>query len=249
MGRKKANLQLIENDKARKVSYTKRVKGIVRKTQELSVMCGVDACAVIYGPYSQAPVVWPSSEAEARRILTNFKRKPEVDQSQRQFDQAALAKENLAKAQEKLMKLRKKNREMQMENIITEIFQGRMNPEQVPPSDLGDLLWVLEDKMKKIEHRKNLAKCIPPGADNTNAVIPNEDAAVLPAGKDAAVIPAGEDAVVTGKQDAGGAICSYIDNEDYGLSAVVRQSLTLSESRNRTLGKNQMEAGSSSHQA
>ncbi|KAL2924717.1 Agamous-like MADS-box protein AGL80 [Bienertia sinuspersici] len=175
MGRRKVKLQLIENESSRKITYTKRVRGVVRKTQELSVLCGVDACAVIYGPYNQAPVVWPSCEAEARRIITNFKRKPEIDQCQRQFDQDAFLKERVAKAQEKLLRLQRRNREIEMENIITDIMTGKMKPEDVKHTDLGDLLWVLDDKLRGVEHRLSVVNALPPMVANENAGPSNLD--------------------------------------------------------------------------
>ena len=145
-------LEYIENDTARRVTYKKRVKGIVKKTQELSVLCGVDACAIVYGPYDKAPVVWPSCEAEARRILMEFKRKPEMDQSQRRFTQLTFLKQSVTKAEERLVKLQRRNRELEIENLMIDLLSGKPL-EQISCRDLPDLLWVVEDKIRTIQHR------------------------------------------------------------------------------------------------
>ncbi|KAL9233043.1 hypothetical protein vseg_008086 [Gypsophila vaccaria] len=152
MARKKVKLQYIENDTARRVTYKKRVKGILKKTQELSVLCGVDACAVVYGPYDQAPVVWPSSELEASRILMEFKRKPDIDQTPRKLTQESFLRQSVTKSEERLVRLQRRNREMEMENVMSDLLGG--NPiQQVPFGDLGDLIWVIEDKLRTIQHR------------------------------------------------------------------------------------------------
>ncbi|KAL2897210.1 Agamous-like MADS-box protein AGL80 [Bienertia sinuspersici] len=156
MVRKKVKLEYIENGKARRVTYKKRVKGLVKKTQELSVLCGVDVCAIIYGPHDQAPVVWPSDKVEATRIISKFKRKPEVDQSERQLNQQSFLQQSLNKAAEKLLNLKRRTRETEMENLITDLMTKKLTLEQVPNCDLGDLLRVINAKLTLIEHRINV---------------------------------------------------------------------------------------------
>ncbi|KAK9672119.1 hypothetical protein RND81_12G077700 [Saponaria officinalis] len=169
MARKKVKLHYIENDTARRVTYKKRVKGVLKKTQELSVLCGVDVCTVVYGPYDQAPIVWPSSETEASRILMEFRRKPDIDQTQRKFTQETFLRQTVTKSEERLLRLQRRNREMEMENITSQLLGGTPI-QQVPFGDLGDLIWVIEDKLRTIQHRIRVLD----GPDNhpTNAANP-----------------------------------------------------------------------------
>ncbi|KAF5764506.1 putative transcription factor MADS-type1 family [Helianthus annuus] len=51
MTRKKVKLAFIMNDSARKATYKKRKKGLMKKVNELSTLCGIDACVIIYSPY------------------------------------------------------------------------------------------------------------------------------------------------------------------------------------------------------
>uniref|UniRef100_A0A803KU22 MADS-box domain-containing protein n=1 Tax=Chenopodium quinoa TaxID=63459 RepID=A0A803KU22_CHEQI len=101
MVRKKAKLAYIENDSSRRVTYQKRVKNLVKKTRELSVLCGVDACAIIYGQDEQVPVVWPSSEEEAKRIISYYNSKSDLDPSQRGFNQYTFLNDSVIKAKGK----------------------------------------------------------------------------------------------------------------------------------------------------
>ncbi|KAK7302125.1 hypothetical protein RJT34_13005 [Clitoria ternatea] len=36
--------------------------GLMKKVQEISVLCGIDACAIIYGPNDLEPNIWLSVE-------------------------------------------------------------------------------------------------------------------------------------------------------------------------------------------
>ncbi|KEH29199.1 MADS-box transcription factor family protein [Medicago truncatula] len=57
---KKVKLAFIAN--ARKTTYNKRQKGLFKKVYELSTLCGVEACAIVYGPYEPQPKIWPSPQ-------------------------------------------------------------------------------------------------------------------------------------------------------------------------------------------
>ncbi|KAL2930710.1 U11/U12 small nuclear ribonucleoprotein 65 kDa protein, partial [Bienertia sinuspersici] len=80
----------------------------------------------------------------------------------------AFLKERVAKAQEKLLRLQRRNREIEMESIITDIMTGKMKPEDVKHTDLGDLLWVLDDKLQGVEHRLSVVNALPPMVTNEN---------------------------------------------------------------------------------
>uniref|UniRef100_A0A803KU18 MADS-box domain-containing protein n=1 Tax=Chenopodium quinoa TaxID=63459 RepID=A0A803KU18_CHEQI len=87
MTRKKVKLAFIENNTARKATLSKRTHGLVKKTQELSVLCDVDACVIIYAKDTQVPVVWPSSDPEVRRIIAKYQDNPDMYQLERRLDQ------------------------------------------------------------------------------------------------------------------------------------------------------------------
>ncbi|MBA0573846.1 hypothetical protein Golob_001101, partial [Gossypium lobatum] len=55
MTRKKVKLAYITNDSTRKATYKKRIKGLKNKMRELSTLCGIDTCAIMYNPYKSQP--------------------------------------------------------------------------------------------------------------------------------------------------------------------------------------------------
>ncbi|XP_021752522.1 uncharacterized protein LOC110718028 [Chenopodium quinoa] len=121
---------------------------------ELSVLCGVDAYAIIYGKDEQAPVVLPTSEDEAKRIISDYRIKSaELDPSQRGFNQFTFLNDSVIKAKERLLKLERKNCDKQIANMVSDILSGKLSLDQVNPNDLGDLLSVIEDKIRNIQYR------------------------------------------------------------------------------------------------
>uniref|UniRef100_A0A3Q7IDW9 MADS-box domain-containing protein n=1 Tax=Solanum lycopersicum TaxID=4081 RepID=A0A3Q7IDW9_SOLLC len=58
--RKKVILSLIENETERKVSYKKRLIGLLKKAEELSTLCDVEMALIVYSPYSDEPKVFPN---------------------------------------------------------------------------------------------------------------------------------------------------------------------------------------------
>ncbi|KAL9240822.1 hypothetical protein vseg_014999 [Gypsophila vaccaria] len=106
MARKKVKLQFIENESNRRITYKKRVKGLLKKAQELSILCGVDACAIVYGQYSETPEVWPTvDDDEVRRVVMEYKKKVDIDQSERKLTQEEFLSQSLAKSEDKLQRL------------------------------------------------------------------------------------------------------------------------------------------------
>ncbi|XP_056171272.1 agamous-like MADS-box protein TM6 [Syzygium oleosum] len=54
MGHRKLPLELIPNEKARRITYEKRKNSIMKKAQEFTTLCGVDTCMIIYSPEGSA---------------------------------------------------------------------------------------------------------------------------------------------------------------------------------------------------
>jgi hypothetical protein len=103
MARKKVKLAFITNDSRRKATYKKRKTGLMKKVYELSTLCDVDACAIVYRPNEAQPEVWPNNMG-ALRVLAKFKRMPEIEQSKKMMDQESFIKQRITKTSEQLYK-------------------------------------------------------------------------------------------------------------------------------------------------
>ncbi|XP_021844145.1 agamous-like MADS-box protein AGL80 [Spinacia oleracea] len=174
MDRKKVNITYIENYFDRRATCARRAQGLIKKTREISVLCGIDACAIVYGQDGKKPIVWPSSKAEVTRIFSNYERKSQVNQSERFLNQKTFLDQSVKKAEEKLKKIQKSKREIKMENLATDIMNCRSTLEQVPPNDLKYLILVIENRLRCIEHR---IRVMERGNNNNNISLPTNSIA------------------------------------------------------------------------
>ncbi|RVW55975.1 Agamous-like MADS-box protein AGL80 [Vitis vinifera] len=125
MARKKVQLQWIMNDTTRRTTYKKRVKGLMKKAKELSILCGVEACAIVYSPYDPQPEVWPSP-MEVVRVIGEFECRPENDQTKKRLNQENYIRQRVAKAKEQV---------------------------DLNIKELSDLMWYIDDQLKPISHK------------------------------------------------------------------------------------------------
>ncbi|XP_031103982.1 agamous-like MADS-box protein AGL80 [Ipomoea triloba] len=177
MTRKKVKLAFITNDSARKATLKKRKKGLMKKVSELSTLCGIDACAIIYSPYENQPEVWPST-AGAQRVVAQFKRMPEMEQSKKMVNQEGFIRQRIAKASEQLKKQHKENREKEITEVMFQCLTGKGLHSLVMfqcltgkglhsfiLTDLNDLTWLIDQKLKEINKKiEDLNKAAPAAA-------------------------------------------------------------------------------------
>ncbi|MED6124453.1 hypothetical protein PIB30_059059 [Stylosanthes scabra] len=82
INKRRVKLQLIIDPSSRKATYKKRRGGLLKKIEQLCILCGIQACIVIFGPGDTKPTVWPSVE-EASKIVQKFEEIPEMERFNR----------------------------------------------------------------------------------------------------------------------------------------------------------------------
>ncbi|KAH0989096.1 hypothetical protein GBA52_000579 [Prunus armeniaca] len=123
----------------------------MKKVSELSTLCDVEACAIIYSPYDTQPEIWPSPLG-VQRVLAKFKTMPEMEQSKKMVNQESFLRQRIEKAKEQLKKQRKDNREKEMTRVMFQSLTGK--PLQgLSMIDLNDLGWLIDQNLKEIHNK------------------------------------------------------------------------------------------------
>ncbi|XP_021719391.1 agamous-like MADS-box protein AGL80 [Chenopodium quinoa] len=151
MTRKKVKLAFIANDSARKATYKKRKRGLLKKMDELTTLCDVKACAILYSPYEVRPVVWPTPSG-AKDVIASFKRLPEMEKVKKMVSQEEFLRQRVAKAHEQLKKQQKDNKEKDMTQVMYQCLTGK-SIQNMSLLDLSDLSWVINQHLGDINKR------------------------------------------------------------------------------------------------
>ncbi|GJZ29299.1 agamous-like MADS-box protein AGL80 [Tanacetum coccineum] len=104
MTRPCVKLQFKIDPKARKETLKKRKKGLIKKMNEVKILCDVDACLVMYEtPDADALAeVWPS-HSEAVRVIQKFEEAKKVSPFP-ELDRKAFIQKSIVKAEKELKK-------------------------------------------------------------------------------------------------------------------------------------------------
>nr|AIZ95421.1 MADS25 [Apostasia odorata] len=151
MARKKVTLAWISNDATRRATLKKRRRGLMKKVKELSILCDVRACAIVYSPHEPQPEVWPSV-AEAARILARFRSMPEIEQSKKMLDQESFLRQRVARLHDQLRRLERENHELEAAAVLRECLAGGSLLD-LRIEELASLAWMLEHKAKVVQER------------------------------------------------------------------------------------------------
>ncbi|WRX23096.1 Transcription factor, partial [Theobroma cacao] len=140
-------LSYITKDSARKATFRKRKKGLLKKASELSTLCGIEASVIIYSPYDAQPEVWPSP-AGAQRVLSEFKNMPKMDQSMGMMSQKSFLQQRIELANKQLKRQCRDNREKEITQVMFQCLAGQ-GLENLNMMDLNDLGKATFKKRKK----------------------------------------------------------------------------------------------------
>ncbi|KAL3629879.1 hypothetical protein CASFOL_026191 [Castilleja foliolosa] len=186
MTRKKVTLAYITNDSERRASFRKRKRGLIKKVSELSTLCDVDACAIIYSLYDLEPEVWPSPEG-AEAVLARFRTLSEMEKSKKMVNQESFTRQRIKKAEEQLRRLRKENTRREMESFMFRCLGGKASMDHFDLRNSTEMGWVIDQMLRDIQSRMDAVK------NNIHHDSSNSGATVV-----GAVAPAPPSAAVTG---------------------------------------------------
>ena len=121
MARRKVNLQWISNNATRRATYKRRSQGLEKKASELTTLCGIKLCVVMYGQGEAQPKVWPSDE-EAKELLMKFNNTLDVSSLKKTKNQEEFLHSRSLKLHEQVSKLDHENRERETLDLLHDIM-------------------------------------------------------------------------------------------------------------------------------
>ncbi|KAL4340233.1 hypothetical protein GQ457_08G017370 [Hibiscus cannabinus] len=156
MTRRKVELAWITNLSTRRASLKKRRAGLLKKVLELTTLCGIIACLVMYSPGEQETMTWPSPD-EAKELIKKFYFVPELERSKRTMTMEMYMIEKLSKVQNDLTKLNMKNKEAEVGQYMLQIHHGKMMDE-LNVHELEALIWFEETRRTILRKRVDFCK-------------------------------------------------------------------------------------------
>ncbi|XP_026384228.1 agamous-like MADS-box protein AGL80 [Papaver somniferum] len=164
----------IPNSAARRATFKKRRMDLLKKVSEISNLCDVDACAIVYEPDNPLPKVWPANP-EAHRVLMRFKGLPERDQLDN--DQESSEENQMGMTTERSINQQLEDHYMKLRRMFNRALDGESSiPEpDIHPVDLIDFAWLLDEKHKEVILKLlNLQKATAiSGSEGNTIVIPS----------------------------------------------------------------------------
>ncbi|XP_019092504.1 PREDICTED: agamous-like MADS-box protein AGL80 [Camelina sativa] len=154
MTRKRLNLSYIENDPMRRATFNKRKKGFLKKIHELSVLCGIEACAVVYSPSNSTPEAWPSNVG-VKNVVEKFQMLTDMEQEKKMVNHEGFLKQNISKAMGNNKRKMKDNAERMMKEAMFELLGGKEDRFKLTNRHREDLCKYIDQYLKELHHHKN----------------------------------------------------------------------------------------------
>ncbi|CAH8306699.1 unnamed protein product [Eruca vesicaria subsp. sativa] len=159
MGRRKVTHQLISDNSTRRVTFRKRKHGLLKKLNELTILCGLRACAIIYSVYEEGPEVWPNRK-EVRVLLKKLRALPEKKQTKFMMDQKDLMTRMIQDAKKKLEKEQMHSRAMELGLIAssTDMHDADYSEDLIKAADVVEKkIKVIRERIKAVESGSAIA--------------------------------------------------------------------------------------------
>ncbi|CAJ2673814.1 unnamed protein product [Trifolium pratense] len=153
MARKKLKLAYITCNSKRRETFRKRKSGLMKKVNELSTLCGIEACAIIYDQNNPQAEVWPS-DSGVKSVLSRFGSLSELERNKKKVDQEVFLRESIEKACDQLNKKKEENKKKEMANIIDPyIHNGEFNSNLMSKYDFNDWSSFIDENLKEIDRK------------------------------------------------------------------------------------------------
>ncbi|KAE8814215.1 MADS-box transcription factor PHERES 2 [Hordeum vulgare] len=120
-------LQYIPNDSTRRNRFkNNRLKVLMKKADELAILCDVKTCVLVYDEGKAAPEVFPSY-AEAVGILSQFKSIPELGQCKEVMNQEGFITKRIDKLRYQVDRTRRECQDGEIRYLLHKTMRGDLS--------------------------------------------------------------------------------------------------------------------------
>ncbi|CAN1158316.1 MADS-box transcription factor PHERES 2 [Linum perenne] len=132
----------------------KRKQGLLKKFEELTILCGIEGTCIIYSPGESEPTVWPSHDV-AKEMVMKYMMMPQEDKTKKAVCYEGYIADAILKLEDQLRKMRQRIHNMEMSQLMNEIFHGKgINGMDV--AELDRLSELIKEKMSDLHKRKSV---------------------------------------------------------------------------------------------
>ncbi|CAN1132044.1 Agamous-like MADS-box protein AGL80 [Linum perenne] len=124
MARKRVKLVRIPNDSTRRRCLKKRGESFIKKVEELSILCGVEAFGAVYSRETPWFMAWPPN-AQAKQVLLRYMAMPELERSKKMTTQVSYLQDEIKKIQEKQKTQLKRMTNLELTYLMNEVHYGK----------------------------------------------------------------------------------------------------------------------------
>ncbi|CAL5097064.1 unnamed protein product [Urochloa decumbens] len=149
----KVKIQWIMQKGVRQATFRKRHATLFDKARDLSILCGVSAAVVVYGPGEAAgggePKVWPGVE-EVREILQRHRDLPDSLREAHRLDNEGFMRRRTGKMRRKLDTCRAAARRLEVNLVLNDVGLGRRRELDDMPRDLAAAVVSALDALRSV---------------------------------------------------------------------------------------------------
>ncbi|KAL6584024.1 hypothetical protein OROMI_003313 [Orobanche minor] len=151
MGRVKLKIQKLESLSSRQVTYGKRRAGILKKAQEISVLCDIDIILIMFSPTGK-PSIFRGQKSNIDEMIAKYAQLTPKERAKRRLESLETLKRNFKKLDQ---------------DVDIEEFLDASTPSAEEMHNRVRIWWTNPDKIEDIEHLNQMENSLSESLNTT----------------------------------------------------------------------------------
>ncbi|KAK6123316.1 hypothetical protein DH2020_042946 [Rehmannia glutinosa] len=160
MGRVKLKIQRLESLSSRQVTYGKRRAGILKKAQEISVLCDIDIILIMFSPTGK-PSIFRGQRSNIDEMIAKYAQLTPKERAKRRLESLETLKRNFKKLDQDV------DIEEFLDASTPSIEPDESTVHATPVLALLKIWWTNPDKIEDIEHLNQMENSLSESLNRT----------------------------------------------------------------------------------